>query len=108
MVTSTERRKHRRFDIPCRLRIELPAGGDVRVRTLNVSNGGAYFVTDDVIEVGRQVTVRLAVPRDTANTFFLEQFAAQAKVIRCDGRPQGEGGSGVALRFEKELSLDLA
>jgi predicted RNase H-like HicB family nuclease len=31
-----------------------------------------------------QVNVRLTVPRDTANTFFLEQFAARAKVIRCE------------------------
>jgi len=63
-------------------------------------------VADEVLEVGRQVQVRLTVPRNTANTFFLEQFAARAKVIRCDPLPDG-GGVRVALRFEKDLVLDL-
>jgi hypothetical protein len=107
MATAAERRKYRRYEVPCRLNVAVPGGGDVRVRTVNISDGGAYFVTDEVIEVGRQVNVRLTVPRDTANTFFLEQFAARASVIRCD--PQANnGGAGVALRFEKVLALDLA
>ena len=107
MSTSSERRKYQRFDVPCRLHVELPEGRQVQTRTVNVSDGGTYFVTEDVIEVGRKVTVRLAVPRDTANTFFLEQFAAKAKVIRRDPPAEGRSGTGVALRFEKELALDL-
>jgi len=53
------------------------------------------------------VRVRLTVPRDTANTFFLEQFAAEAQVIRCDPPAQGQRMRGVALKFEKTLVLDL-
>ena len=108
METSSERRKYQRFDVPCRLRIELPGGRDLRTRTLNVSDGGAYFVTDEVVDLGGEMTVRLAVPRDTANTFFLEQFAAKARVIRRDPSPEGYDGVGVALKFEKVLALDLA
>jgi len=107
MTTSTDRRRHPRFEVPCRLRIELPGGADVRTRALNVSDGGAYFVTDAMLEVGRKVTVRLAVPRDTANTFFLEQFAAKAEVIRRDAPSADKVWAGVALRFEKTLALDL-
>jgi hypothetical protein len=107
MTTHDERRKHHRFEMPCRLRIEWPNGRDVRTRTVNVCNGGVYFVTDEVIEIGREVTVRLAVPRDTANTFFLEQFAAKAQVIRRDPPAEDRDGIGVALRFERELALDL-
>ena len=107
MATSSERRKHRRFDLPCRLRIESPGGGDVRARTVNVCDGGVYFVVDRGLELGREVYVQLTVPRDTANTFFLEQFAAHAQVIRCDRPAPGQRGTGVALRFEKELALDL-
>jgi hypothetical protein len=108
MNSSDERREHPRYDIPCRLRIELPGGTDVRTRTLNVSSSGAYFVTDEMVpDVGHTVTVRLAVPRDTANTFFLEQFAAQAKVIRRDPAAADRPGVGVAVRFEKVLALDL-
>lgn len=107
MAAESDRRKHRRFDIPCRLSLELPAGAGVRTRTLNISDGGAYFVTEQPLEVGRVLSVRLSVPRDTANTFFLEQFAARARIVRCDPPPEGLQGRGVAVRFEKELALDL-
>jgi len=109
MVTSTERRQHTRFTVPCRLRVEWKEGSTLRVRTLNVSDGGAYFVTEEGFEVGRKVRVRLSVPRDTANTFFLEQFAAEAEVVRLDRTADGEtAGAGVALAFATRLPLDLA
>jgi len=107
MASPPERRRHRRFDIPCRLRLELDSGEDIRARTVNVCDGGVYFITENPPEVGREVNVHLVVPRDTANTFFLEQFAARAQVVRCDRPPDGRPGAGVALRFEKELALDL-
>jgi c-di-GMP-binding flagellar brake protein YcgR len=106
MSPADERRKYPRFDVPCRLRIEFTDGRDLRARTANVSDGGAYFLTSEDLEVGREATVRLAVPRDTANTFFLEQFAAKAQVIRCDP-PHAASLTGVALRFERPLVLDL-
>ena len=108
MATSTERRRHARFSVPCRLRVEVGEGNALRVRTLNVSDGGAYFVTDEGFEIGRKVRVRLSVPRDTANTFFLEQFAAEAEVVRLDRSSQGQPGAGVALAFSTRLPLDLA
>jgi len=107
MASPPERRRHRRHEIPCRLRVELPSGDDLRARTVNVCDGGVYFVVDTPPELGREVQVQLTVPRDTANTFFLEQFAARAQVVRCDRPPDGRAGAGVALRFEKELALDL-
>ncbi len=107
MATAAERRRHRRFDVVCRLCIEAPGGTELRARTVNVSDGGAYFLTDEGIEVGHEVRVRLTVPRDTANTFFLEQFAAQAQVVRRDPPGGGEKASGVALKFQKVLALDL-
>ena len=107
MATAAERRKFTRHAIPCRLKIEVPERGDLRVRTINVSDGGAYFVCDEILEVGRKLRVRLAVPRDTANTFFLEQFAAEARVVRLDPVGEGETAKGVALAFDKILALDL-
>ncbi len=107
MASPPERRRHRRYEIPCRLRVELPSGDGIRSRTVNVCDGGVYFVIDEPPEVGREVRVQLTVPRDTANTFFLEQFAARAQVVRCDRPPDGRPGAGVALRFEKDLALDL-
>jgi hypothetical protein len=108
MGASDERRRFTRFDVPCRLRIEWPSGRDIATRSVNISDGGVYFVTDEVVDVGREVTVRLAVPRDTSNTFFLEQFAAKARVIRRDPPSDDQQGIGIALRFENQLALDLA
>ena len=107
MAVSAERRQHQRFDVPCRLRLELPDGHGLRARAINVSEGGAYFVGEKVPDVGQEVSVRPGVPRDTANTFFLEQFAARAKVIRHDAPHEVGEGVGVALRFENPLPLDL-
>jgi len=109
MVNSAERRVYERYDVPCRLRLELPDGEDLRARAVNVSDGGAYFVAEKVPKVGEEVHIRLGVPRDTANTFFLEQFAARASVVRLDCTSKTDGNTvGIALRFEKALSLDLA
>ena len=107
MATSTERRKHPRFDVPCRLRVQLPDGDDLRARAVNISDGGAYFLAKGAPDVGQRVHVQLAVPRDTANTFFLEQFAAQAEIVRHDPPGEKDRDVGVALRFEKALRLDL-
>jgi hypothetical protein len=107
MATGAERRRCNRFDLPCRMRIEWPNGREVQTRSVNVSDSGVYFVTDEVVEVGREVTVRLAVPRDTANTYFLEQFSAKAHIIRRDPPTDQTHGIGIALQFEKELQLDL-
>jgi len=107
MATGAERRKHRRHRIPCRLRVELPAGKGLRTRTHDVSDGGAYFVADEPLKVGHMVSLYLAVPRDTANTFFLEQFVASARVVRAEPTGEEGGKTGVAVRFEKALALDL-
>jgi hypothetical protein len=106
-ASAAERRRHARYPVPCRLHIEWPSGRDIRTRSVNISDSGAYFVTEEVVDVGREVTVRLAIPRDTANTFFLEQFAARARIIRRDPPTDDQQGIGIALEFEKELELDL-
>jgi c-di-GMP-binding flagellar brake protein YcgR len=105
MAVSTERRKHARFDVPCRVRVERPDGAEVRSRTLNVSDGGALFSASPPLEIGESVHVRLAVPRETANTFFLEQFAVRARVVR--HVPGVAEGTGVAIQFERALALGL-
>jgi hypothetical protein len=108
MVNAAERRKHRRFDLPCRVQMEIPDNPGLNARTVNVSDGGTCLVSDQPVEVGREVFIRLIIPRDTANTFFLEHFAARAQVVRCEPSPDVPAGAmHVALSFEKALTLDL-
>ncbi len=107
MATAAERRQHPRFAVPCRLRIEWSEGTPVRARTINVSDGGAFFFADVAARVGDSLQVLLSVPRETANTFFLEQFAVPARVVRRDSKDDESGEAGVAVRFEKPVRLDL-
>jgi c-di-GMP-binding flagellar brake protein YcgR len=107
MATTTERRIHKRFDVPCRVRIERDEGPPLRARTANVSDGGAFFCADTAARVGDHLQLLLSVPRETANTFFLEQFAARAEVVRREAPAEGAEEPGLAVRFEEPLGLDL-
>ena len=107
MAVGTERRKHARFDVPCRLRIERRDAPALRTRTLNVSDGGALFPAPAAPGVGEAFHVRLSVPRETSNTFFLEQFAVRARVVRQEARRGSGEATAVAVEFERPLHLDL-
>jgi len=107
MAVGAERRVHARFEVPCRVRIDRQDGQPLRTRTLNVSNGGAFFIASAVPRIGETFHVRLSVPRETSNTFFLEQFAVKAEVVRHEPRPELGEATGVAVKFERTLSLDL-
>ncbi len=104
MAAPKERRSHPRYALACRLRLELPGGRSVRARAVNISKGGVYFLVDRLPKVDAPLRVRLAVPRDTANTFFLEQVVAEAAVARRQAHEEAEG---VALAFRKPLDVDL-
>jgi c-di-GMP-binding flagellar brake protein YcgR len=105
MAVAAERRQHIRFEVPCRVRFAGPGGEEVRSRTLNVSDGGALLPAPLPVAVGEALHLHLAVPRETANTFFLEQFAVRARVVRHVAGPAE--GPGIAVQFERPLRLDL-
>ena len=56
-------------------------------------------------EPGRQLDLKLSIPRSTPNTFLMEPVAGQAIVVRHE--PADDGARNVAVRFEPPLTLDL-
>ena len=108
MVMQSERRKHPRFNLPCRVKIAVPDHDkDLRVRSVNVSAGGLCCLVAAALSPGTDVFLRVAVPRDTANTFFLEKFSSAARVVRIDPPRPDEPEPRVALQFMSPLPVDL-
>ena len=103
-----ERRKHRRYRIPCPVAL-LDAAGDILAnsRTLNISDGGALVTSAEASAMppGQALHANLRVPRTTPNTFMYEDFFSAARVARHD-RLAGDM-IGVALQFPRPLTLEL-
>jgi len=105
----TERRKDRRQELACPVFLVDDSGGKpLKSRTVNLSDGGAYLTmpAHEAPPPGRQVAVVLRVPRRTPNTYMLEEFCAQAVVVRQDERRE-DACIGIALRFLQRLDLTL-
>jgi hypothetical protein len=104
-----ERRKHKRHKLECPVRLhrpdDKPAG---KSRTIDVSDSGALLPAPEGFDpvLGQRVTVHISVPRQTPNTFLLEEFEAPASVVRAE-RPQGGAPPQVALKFDSPLDLGL-
>ncbi len=104
-----ERRKHRRFELSCPIRLIDDAGGTVAAaRTLDISDGGVFIPLppDSLPKCRKALKVGLSVPRQTANTFMLEEFSCEGRVLR--HQPLADGRSaGVAIQFAKPMKLSL-
>jgi len=103
-----ERRKHRRFDLSCPVKIEGAGNAIHQARALNVSDGGVFVTVpiDALPALGRELNLHLAVPRTTANTYMLEDFNPGAKVIRHQPMTDSRQ-AGLAMQFTKPLELML-
>jgi hypothetical protein len=104
-----ERRKHKRHRLDCPVRLDRPGGKPGgKSRTINVSDGGTLLPAPEGFDpaVGQRVTVHFSVPRQTPNTFLLEQFEAPASIVRAETPKRGARGQ-VALKFDSPLDLGL-
>lgn len=111
MKDRKEKRRFERFDMPCPITLAASGGvSEIRGRTLNVSDGGACFVLAEgqLPEPGGQFRMKLALPRQTPNTYFLEHFTGPAAVVWMD---EGTGAAGrqprIGIRFVPHLPLDI-
>lgn len=105
-----ERRAHERWNLACPVTI-VQAGGSFYAsgKTLNVSDGGAFVTVpaEDWPDAAEEteLTIRLSVPRSTPNTYLLEDFHANARVVRT--RPANGEDFAVALEFIQPIPLNL-
>lgn len=77
-------------------------------RTVDLSDGGTFVATGAETPQGlpERVNVTLSVPRSTANTYMVEEVAAEANVLR-EQLAGNQGEAGLALQFRRQLALRL-
>ena len=107
-----ERRLHTRMEISCPLAVVNRAGHELfQIRTTNISNGGLYLETpvSNLPHEGvpDEVHLRISVPRTTSNTFKLDEFRTDARVVRSDILADDDS-AGIALQFAEPLALGVS
>jgi hypothetical protein len=106
---TAERREHERHDLACPIRFYDRGGVEItQAKTTNVSDGGVFVPVPIrfLAEIGKQVNVAFSLPRSTPNTYMLEDFASEAKVIRQTAM-QDVDHAGIALEFAEPLELEI-
>ena len=100
----SERRRHKRYRVPCPVRLSGGPAGEAAGKTANVSDGGLLVALPrrTLPACGSLVDVLLRVPRSTPNTYMLEEFTSRARVVRHE--TSGSRAS-AALQFLRPLEL---
>lgn len=103
-----ERRRHKRHPMPCPVRLSLPGAAEAAGKTADVSDGGILIALPRQLlpACGSLVDVLLRVPRSTPNTYMLEDFTAQARVVRHITSSAGDPIA-AGLQFVQPLALAL-
>jgi len=104
-----ERRQSIRLEVPCPWVMRDPQGQMVaKGRSINVGNGGMFLPmrVESLPPPQTPVTISFAVPRTTPNTYMLEDFSAQARILRHQPLVN-ESMAGVAVQFAKPINLGL-
>jgi PilZ domain len=99
----TERRGEQRvqLDIPAKIRWKDSLGGVIErdARLWNLSGGGAYVLTDDLLIVDQSVELIVILesndPYKGVATYF------RGRVVRTENVQHSEGNTGAAIAFER-------
>lgn len=106
---TVERREYKRHGLPCPIRFYDRGGVEIaHAKTTNLSDGGAFVAVPIryLSEIGEQVNVAFSLPRSTPNTYMLEDFASEARIVRHVAM-QDTDHAGVALAFAEPLELEI-
>ncbi|MGC9453535.1 MAG: PilZ domain-containing protein [Phycisphaerae bacterium] len=103
-----DRRRYKRFTLPCPATLLDSDQTPASARTLNISDGGALLALPlkDLPEAGRKLKVKLSLPRSTASTHMVEK-------VRCEGlikRHQpltDDRYAAVAVEFVEPVNLQI-
>ena len=102
-----ERRQFERVGKTCPVWFFGEHESEVKARTLNIGEGGLLCrIQEDEVpwHVGDFVHMRLNVPRETPNTYYLESVETDGRVIRFE-IPNDNDGHLMALAFHPRLDL---
>lgn len=106
-IETIERRgEHRvQLDIPAKIRWKDSLGGIIErdARLWNLSGGGAYVLTDDLLILDQNVELIVILesndPYKGVATYF------RGKVVRTETVHHAEGNTGAAIAFERKNAL---
>lgn len=104
-----DRRTYKRIDMSCPVVVFDMAGKKIaKSQTVNLSDGGMLLSVpaESLPAVETDVNITLSVPRTTANTYMLEDFAGQARVTRHEPLAD-KAATGFALKFYKPMAMML-
>lgn len=103
-----DRRRYRRFDLPCPAMLLEGDESPARAHTLNISDGGALVAMplEDLPPAGQKLRLRLSLPRSTASTHMLEKVRCEAEVKRHQPLTDDRYAA-VALEFAEPMDLQI-
>jgi len=106
-----ERRRHKRLRLPCPITLYDSKGEALCAsKTIDVSDGGVFLQVPlkELPGCGAKVSVALAVPRTTENTYMLEEVDADAVVVRHQPmKDETVAGIGVEFQPPRDLMLEV-
>lgn len=116
-VKASERRQFDRIGKQCPLwfvgeqsdQMTDQKADEIKARTVNICDGGILCrIKEDEVpwQVGDFVRMRINLPRETPNTYFLESIEADGRVIRFEIPGDGDGHL-MALAFHPRLDLGM-
>lgn len=104
-----ERRQFDRIGKACPVWFIKENANEIKARTINIGDGGVLCrIHENEVpwHVGDFVRMRLNIPRETPNTYFLENLETDGRVIRLEV-PGDQDGHLMALAFHPRLDLGL-
>lgn len=106
-MTQRERRKHKRFDLSCPVKISIDGKDAMSGETVNISNADMLAVVPSraLCAPGTKVLLTVSVPRVTPNTFMYEEFTCVGFIARLQEADKEH--IGVAIQFVQPLELLL-
>jgi len=92
-LTTPERRSLTRFPLQLLVKIQI-SGTDavVLAETKNISAGGIYMYTGSHLDLGSELELSLALPRELTQSATAIDIACKAKVLRVEREPSGSTG----------------
>lgn len=106
-IEAIERRgEHRvQLDIPAKIRWKDSLGGIIErdARLWNLSGGGAYVLTDDLLIL--EQTVELIVILESNDPYKGVATYFRGRVVRTETVHHAEGNTGAAIAFERKNAL---
>ncbi len=96
-------REHERYDVNWQVTLKCPAWESAQeLLTANISRGGVFVVSEEVLEIGDSLEVMVEFPNDLKQIFLGTVQHVVTKEESTEGKQPGMG-----IKFDKQHEVDL-